>query len=170
MRRYEGFSLIELLIVVAIILVIAAIAIPNFLQARITANESSAAGSLRAIASAEIAYFNAYPSIGYASVLNDLGGAAPCVPASGTACLLDTTLSTAVPGSAGKSGYQFQATGIASGGVNENYVAGATPVTLGITGNRNFCSTSEQILRAQNGGGGLPVTTLATCYTYPIAP
>ena len=170
MRRYNGFSIIELLIVVAIILIIAAITIPNLLQARISANESSAAGSLRAIASAEITYFDAYSGIGYAATLTDLGGAAPCTPGPTSACLLDTVLSTAIPGSTGKSGYQFQATGIASGGLNSNYVAGATPLNLGTSGNKNLCSTSEQILRMKNPGGGLPVTTLAACYTYPIAP
>jgi type IV pilus assembly protein PilA len=170
MRKNRGFSIIELLIVVAIILVIAAIAIPNLLQSRMAANESSAAASLRAIASAEITYYNAYPAIGYANTLTDLGGASPCTPAPGTACLLDTSLSKAIPGSAGKSGYQFQSTGLATSGVNTNYVAGATPVTVGFSGNKNFCSTSEQILRMQSNGGGLPPNTLAACYAYPISP
>jgi type IV pilus assembly protein PilA len=171
MLRYEGFSLIELLIVVAIILVIAAIAIPNFLQARIAANEASAAGSLRAIASAQITYFNAYPSIGYAAALPDLGGPAPCVPAPASACLLDTFLSSAIPGSGGKSGYFFLVTGIATGGpTNTNYVTGAVPVRPGISGTKGLCSTSEQILRMQNGVAGAPVNTLAACYMYPMAP
>ena len=170
MGRDEGFSIIELLIVIAIILIIAAIAIPNLLRARMAANESSAGASLRTIASAEITYYAAYPTVGYAAALPDLGGAAPCTPAPLTACLLDTVLSTATPGGTGKSGYQFLATGIASGAENTTYVSGATPVMFGITGNRNFCSTSEQILRIQNSGGGLPPTTIAACYTYPIAP
>ena len=170
MGRAKGFSLIELLIVVAIILVIAAIAIPNVLHSRMAANESSAAASLRTIASAEITYFNAYPTIGYAATLPDLGGPAPCTPGPGSACLLDSSLSSAVPGSTGKSGYQFQATGIAGGTLNANYVAGATPVILGSSGNRDFCSSSEQILRAQNSGGGPPVSTLVACAAYPIAP
>src|ERR1700733_16071497 len=81
MRSAKGFSLIELLIVVAIILIIAAIAIPNLLQARISANESSAAGSLHTLTSAEITYYNTYPTIGYAVKLADLGGVSPCTPA-----------------------------------------------------------------------------------------
>ena len=72
----QGFSLIELLIVVAIILIIAAIAIPNLLRARIASNESSAASSVRSIATAEIAYNAAYPTLGYAAALTNLGGPA----------------------------------------------------------------------------------------------
>jgi type IV pilus assembly protein PilA len=170
MRQNEGFSIIELLIVIAIILIVAAISIPNLLQARIAANQASAASSLRAITSAEATYFDAYPAIGYAPSLAALGGAAPCTPSPASACVLDSVLSAAIPGSAGKSGYQFLVTGIPSGGLNSNYVAAASPLVLGITGHANLCSTSEQILRLQNPGGGPPITTLAACGTYPIAP
>ncbi|MGE5205675.1 MAG: prepilin-type N-terminal cleavage/methylation domain-containing protein, partial [Chlamydiota bacterium] len=79
-RRAKGFSLIELLIVVAIILIIAAIAIPNLLRARISANEASAVSSIRTIQQAELSYTTSYPNNGYAAQLSNLGGAVPCVP------------------------------------------------------------------------------------------
>jgi type IV pilus assembly protein PilA len=169
--HYRGFSLVELLIVVAIILLIAAIAIPNFLRARISANESSAAGAVRAIASSQIVYFNSYPSIGYAATLTDLGGVAPCTPSPTSACLLDNAVSSAIPGSNGKSGYQFQSTGINNGGlINSNYVTGATPLSVGLSGYRNLCATDIQVLRMQLSVGGPPVTTLAACAAYPLTP
>ena len=81
MRKQQGFSLIELLIVVAIILIIAAIAIPNLLRAKMAANESSAVGSIRAINTAEITYASAYPTVGFAPDLASLGStASPCHP------------------------------------------------------------------------------------------
>jgi type IV pilus assembly protein PilA len=167
----QGFSLIELLIVVAIILIIAAIAIPNLLQARIAANESSAANSVRQIGTAQMAYYNAFPTVGYAAQLPSLGGPPPCNPPTPAAgCLLDNSLATAVPGSNGKSGYVFQTTGIrGSGAINAAFATGATPIQLNRSGNRNFCATDDSVLRFQYGVGGSPVTTVAACLAYPIA-
>ena len=91
--KQKGFSLIELLIVVAIILIIAAIAIPNLLRSRIAANEASAVESVRSIDTAEITYNSTYGT-GFAPLAN-LGGPNPCPnpPTATSACILDSFLS-----------------------------------------------------------------------------
>lgn len=168
MRRQHGFSLIELLIVVAIILIIAAMAIPNLLRAKIAANEASAANSIRKIATAEVAYNAAYPTVGFATALTNLGGPiSGCTPNSTTACILDGVLS-----SGAKSGYTFVAVGSSpSGGPNSQFVTGTAPQSYNVTGVRVFCSISDGVLRGQQGvSGGAPVNQVADCLAYPVAP
>ena len=143
--------MIELLIVVAIILIIAAVAIPNLLRARIAANESSAASSVRSIATAEVTYNAAYPTLGYAAALSNLGGLPTgCTPSSTTACLIDSVLSTGV-----KSGYAFAATGFPSGGspVNPRICGGCCPIRVESDGVRNFCIITDGVLRTIGGIG-----------------
>ena len=162
MRRYSGFSLIELMIVIAVILLIAAIAIPNLLRARIAANESSAAASLRTISGAEITYQTAY-SIGYADLAN-LGGASPCTPSPATACIVDDVLSAGA-----KSGYIFAATGLLPlNGSKTQYVASAVPNAAGVTGVKSFCLAEDGVVRYLTPGG--PPATHAVCLSPAYAP
>jgi len=146
MRKQKGFSLIELLIVVAIILIIAAIAIPNLLRARMAANEASAAASIRTINTGMVTYESSYPNVGFAASLTVLGGADPCTPSSTSACLIDSVLSAGV-----KSGYNFAAVG-AGGPPAEQYYTTATPVTLNQTGTISFCAFEDGVVRVDPTG------------------
>ena len=168
-KQVRGFSLIELLIVIAIILIIAAIAIPNLLRARIAANEGSATNSIRNINTAEFAYNAAYPTNGYATAITNLGGAAPCTPSAITACILDNALASAVPGSSGKSGYVFLATGLfPTGTMNVSFVSAGAPANFNLTGVRGFCATEDGVLRFAASSPAPPVNTMAACQAFTI--
>jgi len=153
MKKENGFSLIELLIVVAIILIVAGIAIPNFMRSKIAANESSAISSLRTINTAEVTYATVYPSVGYSNDLPSLGGpAAACsVPggaSSTSACIVDDVLAAATALASAKSGYFYTYGGlVAVGGVNTAYTVTATPTIVGTAGQRYFFSDQSGVLR-----------------------
>ena len=161
MKRHKGFSLIELLIVVAIILLIAAIAIPNFMRARMAANESAAASSIRTINTAEMSYLNTYPIAGYANLAAlGSGGTKPCVASSASACLIDDNLAVNGTAAPGKSGYIYSGNGKAT-----TYFAEAHPLAQNITGTRSFCSIEDATVRVKTDGG--VIATQAACAALP---
>jgi type IV pilus assembly protein PilA len=161
MKKQKGFSLIELLIVVAIILIIAAIAVPNLMRSKIAANESSAISSLRTINTAEVTYATVYPSVGYSSDLPSLGGlpticSVPGNVNAGTACIIDEVLATATGLGAAKSGYFFTYGGlVVAGGVNTGYTVNATPTIVGTAGQRYFFTDQSGVLRYALAGPAL---------------
>jgi len=148
MKNQKGFSLIELLIVVAIILIISAIAIPSYLRSRMQANEAAAVSALRTINTSAVTYSATYSDVGFPPTLASMGGASPCTPSSTTACILDEKIAEGT-----KNGFSFEWTG---DGLtpSASYTVTATPVRVGGSGQRMFCTDLAGVIRYEPSGAG----------------
>jgi len=140
-RKASGFSLIELLIVVAIILIIAAIAIPNLLKSRIAANQASAVGSLRTINTGEVAYSSTY-NTGFTPTLAALGPPASGNGTAAAAGIIDSVLSAGA-----KSGYSFVYATTAVNSRYDTYTITASPLTVGTTGTNYYFTDHTGVIR-----------------------
>lgn len=151
-KKERGFSLVELLIVVAVVLILTAIAVPQLLRAKIAANESSAVASVRSLHTAELEYAQLYPTIGFADDLSKLGppmgGASP---SSLHANLLDFLLGCAAQPCL-KTGYKFSVDQI-SGTPVDSFRVIAVPSTPGSTGIRGFCGAQQGVISFDPAGG-----------------
>lgn len=151
MRQERGFTLVELLIVVSIIMIITAMAVPNFMRARLAANEASAVSSCRLINTAEVTY-NAFYQMGFSSTLAQLGPPASGPATAAAADLVDETLAAGR-----KSGYLFSYTpSELVGGAYSSYQVQAAPAFPNSTGTRYFYTDPSGVIRLNTSGAAGP--------------
>jgi len=146
MKNQKGFSLIELLLVVGVILIISAIAVPSYLRSRMRANEASAVASIRVIDASAVTYSVSYPDTGFPANLTLLGGAEPCTASPTSACLIDDTLAQGA-----KSGYAFVWTGDGAT-PSVSFTVTGTPLMVGSTGQSMYCSDQTAIIHVDPSG------------------
>jgi type IV pilus assembly protein PilA len=154
-NKQKGFSLIELLIVVAIILIIAAIAIPNLLRSKMAANEASAVGSIRTLNTSAVEFSTEYG--GYPPSLSSLGPiASGGTASSGLADMIDSVLASGI-----KSGYSFTwSSGTSDSNGNKlNYSITAQPTSPGTTGQRYFYTDQSGVIRSNQGAAATVSST-----------
>jgi prepilin-type N-terminal cleavage/methylation domain-containing protein len=170
MSQDPGFTLAELLIVVVVICLMAAIVFPNLLRSRVAAGESAAISSVREINKAEVAYQTSYPTIGFASTLAMLGAGSAdsgcSVRSPEHACLLDPKLAIATSSIHSRKGYWFVVTPTSkdSSGVIAGYVVGSAAATFYESGVRDFCSTEDGVLHFRvPHEQSSPVTSVPDC-------
>jgi type IV pilus assembly protein PilA len=148
MRNQKGFSLIELLLVVAVILIVSAIAVPNFMRSRMRANEANAVAGIRVMHTSAVTYATTYPDLGYPAQLTNLGGVNPCTATSTSACLIDDIMAQGV-----KDGYSYIWTG---DGLTPSvgFTLTGTPQVIGTSGQRMFCTDQVGTIFYDPSGSG----------------
>jgi prepilin-type N-terminal cleavage/methylation domain-containing protein len=152
-KKQSGFSVVELLMVVAIILVITAIVVPNYLSAKMRANESVTVANVRALVSAQALYLHMFPEVGYSPDVKSLGGNAN-PPLATSAGLLGEDYSKPT------NGYVLTITPRAEGAVNIGYNIVGTPTKPGITGKRGFCANETGAISYSDDGSSNCTTAI----------